>query len=160
MPSATEPSSPPSSSSHTFLPAHVASWRCATCTLELALQDELVSRSFQGASGPAFLWRTVINADVGPKAKKQLMSGTHLIAPLFCRGCATEVGWKYFGAPDSSQKYKEDKCILEKARQDLQGALARSPPPLGLESFLTLFSSLSAQDNKWSVNDDDLDGGG
>jgi len=106
MPTATEPSPPQSSLSHTFLPAHVPSWRCATCTLELALQDELVSRSFQGASGPAFLWRTVcvavsppsprrlaassklthllprrsINADVGPKAKKQLMSGTHLIA--------------------------------------------------------------------------------
>ncbi|GAA5899693.1 hypothetical protein JCM8208_004535 [Rhodotorula glutinis] len=136
MPAAIAPSPSPASpaTSNTFLPAHVPSWRCATCTLELALQDELVSRSFQGASGPAFLWRTVINTDVGPKAKKQLMSGTHFIAPLFCRGCATEVGWKYFVAPESSQKYKEDKCILEKGK--------------------------IYKDNKWSIDDDDLDGGG
>ncbi|GAA5840398.1 hypothetical protein JCM9279_007315 [Rhodotorula babjevae] len=141
MPTATESSPPSSPASHTFLPAHVPSWRCATCTLELALQDELVSRSFQGASGPAFLWRTLtyrlerrsINADVGAKVKKQLMSGTHLIAPLFCRGCSTEIGWKYFVAPDSSQKYKEDKCILEKGK--------------------------IYKDNKWSVDDDELDDG-
>ncbi|BGP42145.1 hypothetical protein JCM10450v2_006232 [Rhodotorula kratochvilovae] len=116
------------SNSHTFLPDHVPSWRCATCTLELALQDELVSRAFQGSSGPAFLWRTVINADVGTKASKQLLSGNHLIAPLSCRGCSTEVGWKYFVAPNSSQRYKEGKCILEKSK--------------------------IYKDNKWSVDDD------
>lgn len=43
----------------TLLPSHCPSYRCSTCTLELALQDELVSRSFQGSSGPAYLWRTV-----------------------------------------------------------------------------------------------------
>merc|ERR1711939_1148511 len=47
---------------------------------------------------------------------KQLLSGKHLIAPLTCRGCSTEVGWKYFVSPDSTQRYKEGKCILEKGK--------------------------------------------
>ncbi|GAA6057890.1 hypothetical protein JCM3770_001821 [Rhodotorula araucariae] len=123
------------SDTHTFLPDHVSSWRCATCTLELAVQDELVSRAFQGATGPAFLWRTVINAEVGAKTSKELLSGKHLIAPLTCRGCSTEIGWQYvrttcllsdkrftegkhaqFVSPSSAQKYKEGKCILEKSK--------------------------------------------
>ncbi|TNY21185.1 hypothetical protein DMC30DRAFT_446414 [Rhodotorula diobovata] len=124
----------------TLLPSHCPSYRCSTCTLELALQDELVSRSFQGSSGPAYLWRTVINADVGPKESKQLLSGKHLIAPLTCRGCSTEVGWKYFVSPDSTQRYKEGKCILEKGK---------------------IYKARTAtfSDNKWSVDDDDDDEG-
>ncbi|GAA6061967.1 hypothetical protein JCM10212_005211 [Sporobolomyces blumeae] len=102
------------SDSRTFIPERVATFRCATCSLELALQDELVSRSFQGGSGPAYLVRSVFNAEVGVQAPKNLMSGRHVIAPLSCAGCSTEIGWKYFVSPDSSQKYKEGKCILEK----------------------------------------------
>ncbi|GAA6010653.1 hypothetical protein JCM10207_007786 [Rhodosporidiobolus poonsookiae] len=112
-------SSPPSltpspPAHHTYLPSHVPALRCAQCTLELALQDELVSRSFQSASGPAVLVRTACNTRTGEKASKNLISGKHVIAPVFCAGCETEVGWKYFSSPDSSQKYKEGKVILEK----------------------------------------------
>ncbi|GAA5878377.1 hypothetical protein JCM1840_001397 [Sporobolomyces johnsonii] len=102
--------------SHTFLPDHVAVFRCLSCSLELGLLDELVSRSFQGSSGPAYLLRSVLNADVGQQAAKQLISGRHIIAPLTCNGCSTELGWKYFVSPDSSQKYKEGKYILEKSK--------------------------------------------
>ncbi|BGP18445.1 hypothetical protein JCM10213v2_006511 [Rhodosporidiobolus nylandii] len=109
------PSSPPliHSNEHTFLPSHVPSYRCATCTLELTLQDELVSRAFQGGSGPAFLVRSAVNVETGDKVRKMLLSGKHTIAPLKCSGCGTELGWKYFVSPGSSQKYKEGKVILE-----------------------------------------------
>ncbi|GAA5999170.1 hypothetical protein JCM5350_001534 [Sporobolomyces pararoseus] len=104
--------------SHTFIPPHVPTFRCSSCSLELALQDELVSRSFQGSSGPAYLLRSVFNVEIGEKASKNLISGRHVIAPISCSGCRTELGWKYvrfqFVSPDSSQKYKEGKCILEK----------------------------------------------
>ncbi|GAA5854517.1 hypothetical protein JCM5353_000036 [Sporobolomyces roseus] len=102
------------SDSHTFIPDHVPTFRCSTCSLELALADELVSRSFQGGSGPAYLLRSVFNVEVGPQSPKNLISGKHVIAPLNCAGCSTEIGWKYFISPASSQKYKEGKCILEK----------------------------------------------
>uniref|UniRef100_A0A0K3CJ89 FGENESH: predicted gene_6.39 protein n=1 Tax=Rhodotorula toruloides TaxID=5286 RepID=A0A0K3CJ89_RHOTO len=83
------------SDAHTFLPPTVPSFACGTCGLEVALQDELVSRSFQGTSGPAYLFRTAVNVDIGTKTSKQLLSGKHVIS-------------------HSSQKYKEGKCILEK----------------------------------------------
>ncbi|GAA5991437.1 hypothetical protein JCM5350_006929 [Sporobolomyces pararoseus] len=102
------------SDSHTFIPSHVPTFRCSCCSLELALQDELVSRSFQGSSGPAHLLRSVFNVEIGEKATKNLISGRHVIAPISCTGCRTELGWKYFVSPESSQKYKEGKCILEK----------------------------------------------
>ncbi|GAA5899703.1 hypothetical protein JCM6882_005416 [Rhodosporidiobolus microsporus] len=101
---------------HTFLPDHVPSFRCAACTLEIALQDELVSRAFTGGSGPAFLVRSACNVEVGNRASKQLISGKHEIAPIHCGGCSTELGWKYYVSPDSSQKYKEGKVILEKSK--------------------------------------------
>ncbi|PRQ74165.1 protein yippee-like 2-like [Rhodotorula toruloides] len=104
------------SDAHTFLPPTVPSFACGTCGLEVALQDELVSRSFQGTSGPAYLFRTAVNVDIGTKTSKQLLSGKHVISPIHCSGCSTELGWKYFVSPDSSQKYKEGKCILEKSK--------------------------------------------
>ncbi|GAA6056467.1 hypothetical protein NBRC10513_007090 [Rhodotorula toruloides] len=107
------------SDAHTFLPPTVPSFACGTCGLEVALQDELVSRSFQGTSGPAYLFRTAVNVDIGTKTSKQLLSGKHVISPIHCSGCSTELGWNSLGqfvSPDSSQKYKEGKCILEKSK--------------------------------------------
>ncbi|KAK4050055.1 hypothetical protein OIO90_005245 [Microbotryomycetes sp. JL221] len=100
----------------THLPRHVAVFRCKQCSIELALQDELVSRSFSGSHGPAYLVRSTINTNVGSKASKVLLTGKHTIAPIACAGCNRELGWTYFTAPDQSQKYKEGKSILEKVR--------------------------------------------
>lgn len=67
-PSASAPlmSSPPSTSTSSrasvvlsILPDTAPSFRCATCSTEISLQDELVSRSFSGSRGPAYLVRTV-----------------------------------------------------------------------------------------------------
>lgn len=68
------------SDDHTFLPPHVSAYCCSVCALEVALQDELVSRSFQGTSGPAYLFRTAVNVDIGNKTTKQLLSGKHVIS--------------------------------------------------------------------------------
>lgn len=84
-----------------YLPDHVPVYRCANCSIELALQDELVSRAFSGAHGPAYLLRSVrviagfvlplaslltelslssINTKVGRKGAKELLTGKHIIA--------------------------------------------------------------------------------
>lgn len=112
-------SSPSTASSPTPLPlppAHVPLFRCQQCTLPLALTDSLVSRAFQGSSGPAILVRNACNVKEGERENKVLMSGRHVIASIRCTGCDTELGWRYFVSPDSSQKYKEGKYILEKSR--------------------------------------------
>ena len=43
------------------------------------------------------------------------MSGLHVVCDVFCKGCQTNVGWKYVKAYEMTQKYKEGKIILEKA---------------------------------------------
>ncbi|SCZ92495.1 BZ3500_MvSof-1268-A1-R1_Chr5-2g07913 [Microbotryum saponariae] len=98
------------------LPSNVAVYRCATCSAELTVQDELVSRAFSGGTGPAYLVRTTINTYTGPKATKQLLTGKHIVSPLYCKGCQIELGWTYHVAPDRTQKYKEHKSILEEVR--------------------------------------------
>ncbi|ORY80692.1 yippee zinc-binding/DNA-binding /Mis18, centromere assembly-domain-containing protein [Leucosporidium creatinivorum] len=113
------PTSPDSTASNPhliYLPDHVPVYRCANCSIELALQDELVSRAFSGAGGPAYLLRSVINTKVGAKGAKELLTGKHTIAPVTCLGCSAELGWTYYQAPEQSQKYKEGKTILEKAK--------------------------------------------
>ncbi|KAM0748874.1 yippee-domain-containing protein [Meredithblackwellia eburnea MCA 4105] len=122
---------PPQQQTLIHLPSHAPSFRCSSCTTELGLQDELVSRNFSGGRGAAYLVRTTINTKVGEKVLKQLITGRHTIATLYCKGCSIELGWTYFTAPEQSQKYKEGKYILEKV------------------SYL--------KDNKWSL--DQLDPG-
>ncbi|SCV72535.1 BQ2448_4072 [Microbotryum intermedium] len=98
------------------IPSNIAVYRCAKCSAELTVQDELVSRAFSGGTGPAYLVRTTINTYIGAKATKQLLTGKHVVSPLYCKGCQTELGWTYHVAPDGTQKYKEHKSILEKTR--------------------------------------------
>jgi hypothetical protein len=81
------------------LPPKSPSYRCVKCSCDLTLQDELVSRSFNGSHGTAYLFRTVwvisrviredkctelrldrINVVVGPSTRKQLLTGMHTIA--------------------------------------------------------------------------------
>jgi len=80
----------------------------------LALQDELVSKSFSGAGGQAYLVRTVCNVKASKPENKDLLTGRHTIAALSCVGCDSSLGWTYLRAFDSTQKYKEGKHILER----------------------------------------------
>ncbi|GAA6026188.1 hypothetical protein JCM8202_003501 [Rhodotorula sphaerocarpa] len=107
-------SAPSAASAAPFPPSHVPLFRCHHCTLPLSLTDELVSRAFQGATGPAILVRSAWNVREGERETKNLMSGRHVIATIRCSGCDVELGWRYYTSPNSSQKYKEGKYILEK----------------------------------------------
>jgi len=44
------------------------------------------------------------------------MTGMHSVSDIFCKVCNSTVGWKYEKAHEESQKYKEGKYILEKAK--------------------------------------------
>lgn len=39
-----------------------------------------------------------------------------MVADIFCNCCGQIVGWKYEAAHENSQKYKEGKFILERAK--------------------------------------------
>lgn len=44
------------------------------------------------------------------------MTGLHTVADIHCTTCGTVLGWKYETAFEESQKYKEGKFIIEKAK--------------------------------------------
>ncbi|KAI8475230.1 MAG: Yippee/Mis18 [Monoraphidium minutum] len=91
-------------------------YSCAACGTHAADMDDIVSKAFQGRHGRAYLFNSVINVAVGPKEDRLLITGLHTVADIFCTVCDTNLGWTYVTAYEASQKYKEGKFILEKAR--------------------------------------------
>ncbi|KAF9602301.1 hypothetical protein IFM89_026418 [Coptis chinensis] len=89
---------------------------CYNCLNNVSYHDDVVSQAFQGRNGRAFLFSHAMNVTVGPKEDRQLMTGLHTVADVFCEDCNEVLGWKYVRAYEESQKYKEGKFILEKSK--------------------------------------------
>ncbi|XP_023329286.1 protein yippee-like 1 [Eurytemora carolleeae] len=90
-------------------------YSCVHCRAHLANHDELISKSFQGSQGRAYLFNSVVNVGCGPAEERVLLTGLHAVADIYCDCCKTTLGWKYEHAFESSQKYKEGKFIIELA---------------------------------------------
>ncbi|XP_025775743.1 protein yippee-like 3 [Puma concolor] len=88
-------------------------YSCAHCRAHLANHDDLISKSFQGSQGRAYLFNSVVNVGCGPAEERVLLTGLHAVADIHCENCKTTLGWKYEQAFESSQKYKEGKYIIE-----------------------------------------------
>ncbi|KAF9274129.1 hypothetical protein BGZ74_004501 [Mortierella antarctica] len=86
-------------------------YTCSECHAHLARNDDIISKGFQGRHGRAYLFKTVHNIALGPKEDRVLMTGLHSVADITCTICQSVVGWIY-----ESQKYKEGKYIVEKAK--------------------------------------------
>lgn len=70
-------------------------------------------QNFRGQHGKAYLFHSVVNITAGEAGERNMTTGRHIVRDIFCRQCKTTVGWKYDKAYESSEKYKEDKFILE-----------------------------------------------
>lgn len=115
-------------------------YSCIYCRTHLANHDELISRSFQGNRSRAYLFNSVINVSCGPSVQRELNTGAHSVADIFCTNCGTTIGWKYEKAFVETQKYKEGKFIIELAhvvrenrhlqldKRDIFLGLATAPP--------------------------------
>jgi len=73
-------------------------------------------QSFQGRHGRAYLFNNVVNVTLGPTVSRVLITGLHTVADIYCSSCQSVLGWKYEQAFEESQKYKEGKYIIEKAK--------------------------------------------
>ena len=98
-----------------YLPSCHRTYSCVHCRAHLANHDELISKSFQGSQGRAYLFNSVVNIGCGPAEERVLLTGLHAVADIYCDCCKTTLGWKYEQAFESSQKYKEGKYIIELA---------------------------------------------
>jgi hypothetical protein len=91
-------------------------YRCSVCDIDLCLHDELVSKSFQGRHGRAYLYSACVNVIRGESEDRVLTTGLHTVCDIYCIQCQTNVGWYYISAYETSQKYKEGKYIVEKEK--------------------------------------------
>jgi hypothetical protein len=96
-----------------YLPEGARSYNCAHCRAHLAAHTQLISKSFQGSQGKAYLFNSVVNVGTGPAEERILLTGLHEVADIYCECCKTTLGWKYEHAFESTQKYKEGKFIIE-----------------------------------------------
>ncbi|CAN1170701.1 Protein yippee-like At4g27745 [Linum perenne] len=91
-------------------------YSCWNCRNHVSLHDDIISKAFQGRNGRAFLFSHAMNVSVGAKEDRNLMTGLHTVADVYCGDCGDVLGWKYERAYEASQKYKEGKFILEKCK--------------------------------------------
>jgi hypothetical protein len=70
-------------------------------------------KAFHGHMGRAYLMNTVINYVEGGTEDRAMSTGLHKVRNIYCGTCNSLIGWKYVHAYESSQKYKENKFILE-----------------------------------------------
>ncbi|KAL5804590.1 hypothetical protein ACOSQ3_031390 [Xanthoceras sorbifolium] len=89
------------------------SYRCKFCRTHLALPVDLASRAFHSRRGKAYLFNKAVNISIGALEQRQMLSGVHTVADIFCCCCGQIVGWKYESAHEKSQQYKEGKFVLE-----------------------------------------------
>ncbi|WVZ90214.1 hypothetical protein U9M48_036536 [Paspalum notatum var. saurae] len=91
-------------------------YSCCNCRNHVCLHDDIISKAFQGRNGRAFLFSHAMNVVVGAKEDRQLITGLHTVADIFCNDCREVLGWKYERAYEETQKYKEGKFIFEKSK--------------------------------------------
>uniref|UniRef100_A0A667IGS5 Protein yippee-like n=1 Tax=Lynx canadensis TaxID=61383 RepID=A0A667IGS5_LYNCA len=81
-----------------YLPNCHRTYSCVHCRAHLANHDELISKSFQGSQGRAYLFNSVVNVGCGPAEERVLLTGLHAVADIYCENCKTTLGWKYVSA--------------------------------------------------------------
>jgi len=89
-------------------------YTCGQCRTHLTSHDDIISKSFHGRHGRAYLFDQCVNVIIGPSEDRLLITGLHSVCDIFCKRCKGMVGWTYAKAYESSQKYKEGKFIIEK----------------------------------------------
>ncbi|EIM20472.1 yippee-domain-containing protein, partial [Wallemia mellicola CBS 633.66] len=99
-----------------YIRSESGAFGCVKCKTHLAALEHLESHAFQGQTGRALLFSNVVNYVLSKAEDRGMTTGVHTVADLQCRRCNLQLGWKYIFAYDESQKYKEGKYILEKAR--------------------------------------------
>lgn len=110
-------------------------YTCAQCRTHMTSHDDIISKSFHGRHGRAYLFDQCVNVTIGPSEDRRLITGLHTVCDIFCKRCKTLVGWTYLKAYESSQKYKEGKYIIEKINLHLEESdYYNVAPPAGERS--------------------------
>ena len=71
----------------TFLPKESRIYVCVHCRAHLACHEDLISKSFQGSQGRAYLFNKVVNVGTGKAEERYLLTGLHAVADIYCESC-------------------------------------------------------------------------
>ncbi len=93
---------------------------CGKCRTHLSSHDDIISKSFHGRHGRAYLFNDAVNVRVGSPEDRLLITGLHSVCDIFCERCDEMLGWTYSRCYEPSQKYKEGKFIFEKKQLHLE----------------------------------------
>jgi len=112
-----------------YLNGHTSYLRCAHCSTHLCYTSQIISKSFTGQHGRAYLvagkpdatvlklsrhdTTAMANTRTDEPRPRQLVTGMHQVADLECRTCGNVLGWQYVAAEEESEQYKVGKFILE-----------------------------------------------
>ena len=88
---------------------------CNKCGTPLTNRESRESDNYQGSSGKAYLFTRAINLRYSVVRQRQMMTGSHYVRDVFCKGCSVKLGWMYEFACPTDQRHKEGKVILEKS---------------------------------------------
>ena len=63
--------------------------------MDFCYTSDLISKSFHGKTGQAYLFNKAVNVFVGPQSEKELMTGKHIVVDVYCVQCKIIIGWSY-----------------------------------------------------------------
>ncbi|PHH50665.1 Protein yippee-like CG15309 [Ceratocystis fimbriata CBS 114723] len=96
-----------------YLSDNTKIYHCKKCRTHLSAQENIMSKSFRGTHGTAYLFDTVVNIECGDPNDREMTTGRHIVRDIMCRQCKVVVGWTYDKAYEPREQYKEGKFILE-----------------------------------------------
>eukprot|EP01024_Parvocaulis_polyphysoides_P015284 TRINITY_DN1665_c0_g2_i1.p5 TRINITY_DN1665_c0_g2~~TRINITY_DN1665_c0_g2_i1.p5 ORF type:complete len:139 (-),score=3.70 TRINITY_DN1665_c0_g2_i1:697-1113(-) len=102
-------------------------YQCSCCGTHLTTTHDLLSRQFHCKNGKAYLFDRVVNVRCGNTEDRQMTTGWHVVADIYCCSCGVNVGWKYLEAEKPDQQYKIGKMILERKRLEKRNAVNQEP---------------------------------
>ena len=62
----------------------VAIYSCKYCGVDFCYSSDLISKSFHGKTGQAYLFNKCVNVFVGPQSEKEMMTGKHVVVDVYC----------------------------------------------------------------------------
>uniref|UniRef100_A0A182WC75 Protein yippee-like n=1 Tax=Anopheles minimus TaxID=112268 RepID=A0A182WC75_9DIPT len=89
-------------------------FNCAVCDTNLTNLKELISSRCYATTGPAKLFRRVVNLTYSEVRCRSMFAGQHLLRGVMCKRCKTELGFMYVFSMRTSQQCNEGAVLLER----------------------------------------------
>lgn len=67
-------------------------YACASCGLHVSTRSDLISKTFHGRCGRAFLFERAVNVETPVLEDRALMTGLHSVADAHCTRCGNYLG--------------------------------------------------------------------